>query len=290
MPLLHPRLAELMVQTHSDLRARGDLPGREALRSHYETFRERFGPDMLRGLSGEPLLQLMKGNGRDALIYWLEFKDDEEFPAAFGSIAGGSALKYGIYRRRETGAWMTGHPHAQREISVADAIQIATAHRDQLLAASDLLEALGPNAEDASYRRLQRELERVSADVQGTSWGHKYLSLIHYTKLDDYHVEAYQQFHLIKALQRPVADQGRYSNAGQFVALATELEWPLNHLTTVMNRRNGPPHRYWRIGTRSGSTHESFWDMMRATSVVAIGWDRLGDLSRFVGADDFKER
>jgi len=30
---------------------------------------------------------------RDSLVYWLEFKDDEEFPAIFGSIAGGSALK-----------------------------------------------------------------------------------------------------------------------------------------------------------------------------------------------------
>jgi len=36
---------------------------------------------------------------RDSLVYWLEFKDDEEFPASFGSIAGGSALKFGIYRR-----------------------------------------------------------------------------------------------------------------------------------------------------------------------------------------------
>jgi 5-methylcytosine-specific restriction enzyme B len=46
---------------------------------------------------------------RDSLVIWLEFKNDEEFPAIFGSIAGGSALKFGIYRSKETGAWMTGH-------------------------------------------------------------------------------------------------------------------------------------------------------------------------------------
>ena len=40
---------------------------------------------------------------RDGMIYWLEFKNDDEFPSIFGSIAGGSALKYGFYRRQETG-------------------------------------------------------------------------------------------------------------------------------------------------------------------------------------------
>jgi 5-methylcytosine-specific restriction protein B len=47
---------------------------------------------------------------KDSLVYWLEFKNDEEFPAKFGSIAGGSALKFGFYWRQKTGAWMTGSP------------------------------------------------------------------------------------------------------------------------------------------------------------------------------------
>jgi 5-methylcytosine-specific restriction protein B len=38
------------------------------------------------------------------MVYWLEFKDDEEFPAIFGSISGGSALKFGVFRRAETGS------------------------------------------------------------------------------------------------------------------------------------------------------------------------------------------
>jgi 5-methylcytosine-specific restriction protein B len=45
-------------------------------------FRERFGPDVLRKLDGEALLQLMHGRQNAesrCLAYWLEFKDDDEF-------------------------------------------------------------------------------------------------------------------------------------------------------------------------------------------------------------------
>jgi 5-methylcytosine-specific restriction enzyme B len=288
--MIRPELDKLMRETHDLLALKGELLSVESLHKYDAIFRDRFGPEVLRGVNGEALLELVKGNGRDALVYWLEFKDDDEFPANFGSIAGGSALKYEVYRRRETGAWTTGHPHAQREITTAEAVAIATAHRDQLLAASELLERLEVDASDDAYGRLQAELARVAPDVQSTSWGHKYLSLIHNTKLDDFHVEQYQRFHLIKTLQLPPAAEGRYGNAGRFVSLAKHFAWPLNHLTSVLNRRNGSPHRYWRIGTRSGSTQESFWDMMRTASVVAIGWDRVGDLSGLMRAEGFKEK
>jgi len=43
------------------------------------------------------------------------------FPAKFGSIAGESALKFGFYWRQETGAWMTGSPLKQVELSPANA-------------------------------------------------------------------------------------------------------------------------------------------------------------------------
>jgi 5-methylcytosine-specific restriction protein B len=64
----------------------------------------------------------------------------------------------------------------------------------------------------------------------------------------------------------------------------------MNHLMMVMYRCYAPVHRYWRVGTRSGSTHESFWDMMRTTSVVAVGWDWLGNLSPLIGSETFKEQ
>jgi 5-methylcytosine-specific restriction protein B len=130
----------------------------------------------------------------------------------------------------------------------------------------------------------------VAPDVQDSSWGHKYLSLIYPSKLDDFHAESFQRHNLVKTVQPPAPVGGRYSNAGRFVRMARELGWSLNHLTTVLNRRNGPPHRYWRVGTRSGNTNESHWEMMRERSVIAIGWHELGDLSSLISQENFKDR
>ena len=288
-PELHPILIDELTRLHSTLLTKGDLRSNETLKGLFALFRQRFGPEVLRAHDGEPLLSLIHETTRDGLVYWLEFKDDDEFPAIFGSIAGGSALKYGLYRRKDSGAWMTGTPTAQIELSTAEAISIARRNRDQLVAASEVLAAFPTESDDAAYVRLQADLRRVAPDVEDSSWGHKYLSLLYPEKLDDYHAVAYQRFHLIKLLQQPAEIEGRYVNAGRFLGLARAFGWPANHLTTLLNRRDGSPHRYWRIGTSAGDTGESHWAEMRDASAVAIGWSKLGDLSREIGGNDFKE-
>lgn len=281
MPLDEPVRLRLE-QAKGELVAEGALLSMERLAACYDLFREKFGPERLRELDGADLLETMHLHGnRDSLVYWLEFKDDDEFPAVFGSIAGGSALKFGIYRRKETGAWMTGHPLNQVELSTAGAIEVASRHRDQLVAASDVLDAFPSNGSDADYAGLQRTIEERAPDVQDSAWGHKYLSLLHPTKLDDYHSEEFQRFHLVKTLQLPPAGKGRYLAAGRFVAMAAEQGVLLNHLGTILNRANGRPRRVWRVGTRvtsDGQVNVSIWPLMRRTGTVAIGWEELGDL------------
>ena len=176
---LHPLLRRDLQRVYDRLRASGELRAPEKLQQYYQTFQERFGPTALLAHDGDALLSLTHETKRDGLIYWLEFKDDDEFPSIFGSIAGGSALKYGFYRRRETGEWMTGAPRAQRAISTAEAVVLAHRDRDQLLAASRLLSQFPPGASPQDYLALQQELARVAPDVQNSAWGHKYLSLIH---------------------------------------------------------------------------------------------------------------
>ena len=277
--MLDPRLIEELQNLHQKLRTEGDLLSHEQLTQYYATFRERFGPERLSRLDGEALLTTMHDHSNhDSLVYWLEFKDDEEFPAAFGSIAGGSALKFGIYRRKETRAWMTGTPRDQRELSVAEAVEIARQHREQLVRGAQILSEFPHEADDAAYRELQAQFDSECPAVSDKAWGHKYFSLLYPRKLDDYHVEKHQRFHLIKLLQIPPDGKGRYLCAGRYVAVAEELQMPLNHLTTCLNRRDGPPHRYWRIDTRLKG-QKSIWRLMQETSTVAIGWSKLGDLS-----------
>ena len=121
-------LAKQIREVHERLAAEGaTLLPEEAARC-LGLFREKFGPDVLAGLDGEALLTKMHGRGtKDSLVYWLEFKDDDEFPARFGGIGGGSALKFGIYQSAtETEQWMAGSPRQQRRLTLEEAIAIAS--------------------------------------------------------------------------------------------------------------------------------------------------------------------
>jgi 5-methylcytosine-specific restriction protein B len=255
----------------------GTLLPEQDLQRHYETFEARFGPPVLRRLDGAELLERMHNHSnRESLVYWLEFKDDEELPAVFGSIAGGSALKFGIYRRKETGAWMSGSPQAQFELTLDDAVVLARRNRDQLVGGAEALQRFRATG-SKDYAALQREIEKVAGDVSDTAWGHKYLSMLFPDLLDDYHVVEYQRFHLIRMLERP--PEGRYTAAGVFAEVAKQLQMPMNHLTSVLNERNGKPHKYYRIGTGTEEARRSQWAMMRDGACVAIGWPKLGDLA-----------
>ena len=277
--ILSEKVTQELKRTHQKLDNQGELPSKSQLAQYYETFRSRFGPEKLGNLDGLALLETMHDHSnKDSLVYWLEFKDDDELPAFFGSIAGGSALKFGIYKRKETGAWMTGHPTNQKEISSDEAVEIAKKHRDQLLSGLDLLEKLPGNGSDSDYEGLQQSMDGSAPDVSDMAWGHKYFSMLYPDKLDDYHSPEYQRFHLVKLLQIPPQGPGRYLCAGRYVAIAAEMAMPICHLTKILNSRNASPHRYWRIGTKLGGV-DSRWDLMRGTGCVAVGWSDLGDLS-----------
>jgi 5-methylcytosine-specific restriction protein B len=219
---------------------------------------------------------------RESLVYWLEFKDDEEFQTRrLGSIAGGSALKFRIFQRKETGTWQAGSEQGNRpvDITLDEAINYAQQHRDQLIKGCELLEAFPEKATDEDYAQLQDQMDEVAPDVSRLAWGHKYFSLLYPDKLDDYHSPVYQRFHLLKLLQLPPEGDGRYICAGRYVAAANEVGLHLNHFATVLNYLHGGLHRYWRIGTTSGDSGTSYWSMMKERNVAAIGSKLVGDLS-----------
>jgi len=114
-----------------------EIMTRQQHKEYIGSFRERFGAGALRVLDGEALLRAMHGRqDSDArcLCYWLEFKNDDEFAGnSFGSIAGGSALKFGVYQRQTDGAWMGGKGTKPKVIALEEAIQIARQQRDELL-------------------------------------------------------------------------------------------------------------------------------------------------------------
>jgi 5-methylcytosine-specific restriction protein B len=282
-------LSEKVLQDLNDwyakLRTEGKILPREQLQEQYAMFEERFGPERLSGLDGRNLLYTMHALGedyRDSLVYWLEFKTDDEFQTkAYGNIAGGSAHKFGLYRRKEDSTWITGSPQHPIELSEEQAVEIAQRHREQLFRGIDLLQQLPEGAGPTDYRHLQKQIEVAAPDIYDSAWAHKYFFLLFPEKLDDYHVEYLQQFHLIKLLIEPPAGSGRYLSAGHFVSAAKELGWPMNHFTKVLNHRNGRNHNYWRVLVQypDDERYKDVWPAMSKGGFIGISYNLLGDLS-----------
>lgn len=157
--MLDERVERSLRAAHEVLGQQDELLPPDRLQECYDVFRDRFGPERLRSLDGDVLLNTMHASGtKESLNYWLEFKNDEEFPGVrFGGIAGGSAHKFGLFRRKETGLWIAGSSQNEFNVSEAEAIAIARTHRDQLLAGVALLERLPNNPADADYGAFQQQ-------------------------------------------------------------------------------------------------------------------------------------
>jgi 5-methylcytosine-specific restriction protein B len=286
MPVLRDDYLGLLEQSFSRLDAR-EYAGAEAM---IRRFQERFPPSRLLRLRGTELLEELHGReSRDCMAYWLEFRDEDDFQARlFGSIRGGSALKFGIYQRAEDGEWYvhSGEAGGQRKLTIAEAVRIAEHQRDQLLAARDVVARLPQHPDPAAYGQLQARLMDAAPELYWLAFLHKYLFLQFPDRLDDYHSFDYQRHHLLQMGVRP-PDSGLYASAGTFVEAWYEFQRlhpvPMSLFTHLLNTVNGPPCRFWRLGTTLGSGGASQWQGMAEGAYAAIGyWAELGDLYQVV--------
>jgi 5-methylcytosine-specific restriction protein B len=158
-----------------------------------------------------------------------------------------------------------------------------------LLNGVGLLRRLPANGSDDDYKQLQEDLDRDAPDVSALSWGHKYFNLAFPDKLDELHLPELQRFHLLKMLQSPPEGKGRYICAGRFVSATSELDIPMNSLMAVLYAVNGKKHRYWRIGTSDSTAPRNRWPLMKDGKCVAIGWEKVGDLSTLEATKDSRE-
>src|SRR6266567_1343637 len=142
--VLDERIRQELIGLKQTLERDGKLLSDDQLARYYDTFRSRFGLDKLSNLDGEALLETMHSHGnKDSLVYWLEFKNDDEFPSLkFGSIAGGSAFKFGLFRKQDRGIWISGSPVNPVELSTEQAVNLARQHRDQLLKGVEVFPAM----------------------------------------------------------------------------------------------------------------------------------------------------
>jgi 5-methylcytosine-specific restriction protein B len=78
-------IREDILGRYQDMLAKGKLRPTTQLEEYCTTFRKRFGPEQLMRMDGPILLESMHDHSkRDSLVYWLEFKDDEEYNGPIG--------------------------------------------------------------------------------------------------------------------------------------------------------------------------------------------------------------
>jgi 5-methylcytosine-specific restriction protein B len=182
-----------------------------------------------------------------------------------------------------------GEGNNPQDLTVEEAVVIARKHCDQLIRGVEHLRQLPQNGTDDDYKRLQERLDQDAPDVSDLAWGHKYFSLMCPDKMDDLHQQELQRFHLLKLLQTPPEGKGRYVCAGRYVGAATELAIPMVNLTAVLHSVNGRRHRYWRVGTSDGTAPRNRWSLMKGGNCVAIGWNKLGNLSTLEATKESRE-
>ncbi|AEV70215.1 AAA family ATPase [Acetivibrio clariflavus] len=277
-------------QTCEKLLLNNKLPTREQLGQGYKLFLQKFGPDVLKGLDGELLLNTLFHIGnRDGLAYWLEFKNDEEFRTFdYGSISGGSAFKYVMFKRNLDNEWVTGNPKNQRVLSLNEAVSLARELRDILIYGSDVIRQFsGSNIDIDDYKELQKKFdENMKHNMNRLAWVHKYYHMIYPDVIDDFHSAKFQRHGLIYCGIVPTKEDNLYEMAGYFRLIADKCKLPVNYVTAAINELSGPPVNYFRIGT--GDNNENYWSDMRSNSYVAIGWSELGDLNSYSQSENMR--
>ncbi|VWX60060.1 AAA family ATPase [Burkholderiales bacterium 8X] len=261
-------------------------------------FVQRFGPAALKAVDGEALLRLMHGRlegDPKCLAYWLEFKNDLEFEGhRFGSIGGGSALKFGLFQRPDDGTWLNGSPKNQTTLGIDAAIALARQQRDELLAGSQVLASLSSDdVSDAVYSALQAAVRKAAPTLVDMGWAHKYWFLCHPDRIESFHSPRYQRFYELKMLRMPPDEVGirssdapRFICAGRFAQSARDLDVPVATLCNALILACGAFHRYWKVGTTEGDAGVSHWPAMREGGFVSIGWPQhVGDLTPMLKLD-----
>lgn len=267
-------------------------------------FLTRFSPDELSRLQGDALLTFFHGNGQHTgLFYELEFGKSAE---PFGNVAGGSALKFKIYRGSD-GLWKKKGPgNVPIVCTESDALQMTAdiaACLDRILLAAQKYHL--PILDRVHWGDFETE---VAADIPAShaqvgtdsavgmlGWAHKYLAIARHDLFSTHHQPRHLAAHLIRLGESPDQNAGRYLMDWHWLKLRTETPELADRdpvlLSDAAYHAFGQITRYWRVGTdrtlEDGGKADT-WETMKAGGFASIGWDHLGDLRIQLAGDGSK--
>lgn len=271
-------------------------------------FCDAFSVEKLAALSGRDLLTRLfysDKENKNNLCYMLEFHP--RMRELFGSIAGGSSFKYGLFYHKKSHSWMTGSPVKPHMLTEEEAIDVAGTIRDNLVAGAKLL---GENAEKLvtvnAYEKLYQELQSVT-NIDWV-WVLKYYQMLFPDLLPVFYAKDIQidvlRFIRQEPRSVPFVRMGQITiyikscgiSSPVFGRIYAETYHSLNaekdqseHADAVdaLADTNSESIRYWLYTPGEGSY---LWEEFYQKGIMAIGWDYIGDLRNFDSKDAMKQR
>lgn len=240
------------------------------------TFRKKFAPEFLANLKDDEILTSLfytEGDNTNSLCCWLEMSKESRY---FGSIAGGSAYKFGLYQRKDSGQWVIGSSKKPQIIAESKALEIGKEIRDALVKGSSIVrDAELHTLED--YEQLHDTLVKEFGEQICNGWIHKYFSMLYPEKLSGFNTEKWQ-LHVLRALKiRPSSKF--YARSGQIAMIENINQWYYQQFIDVFMGKFGDLLRFVRLGCQDDEKiYAREWSK---EGVIGIGWPKLGDLNAY---------
>lgn len=272
-------------------------------------FCSHFGVEQISKFSGKELLtQLFYSDteNKDNLCYTLEFHP--RIREIFGSIAGGSAFKYGLFYHKKNQSWMTGSPSRPQILTEEEAIKVATEIRDSLVLGAEIINAHNNSVNSiADYEKLYAELKNISGI--DNVWVLKYYQMLYPDILPvfygkDIQIEVLQFLRqdpsvipfvrmgqialFVKKcnISSPVFGQIYYDTYRSLIE-SNDEDGVGDEIVDALADVQEKNIRYWLYTPGEGSC---LWEEYRQKGVMAIGWGFIGDLRNFESKADMKQK
>lgn len=251
---------------------------REDVEENRRLFIEKFSPEKLKNLGDDELLDTIfytTGDNTESLCCWIEM--NKECRMAFGSISGGSAFKFGLFQKKETGVWITGSPNAPQELSDEEALVLGKEIRDALVRGTEVIKnaQLGSLAD---YEKLDDDLkEAVGSKFYEWSWIHKYFSIIYPDRLSSFHSTDWQKHALRCFLIQP--SEKYYARSGQLAMIQNCGRLYYVQFIFALREKYSGIIQFVRLGT--SDSEKSYVAEWKKKSVVGIGWPAIGSLKEY---------
>jgi len=268
-------------------------------------FENNFGIASISALSGKELLTKLfysDVENKDNLCYTLEFHP--RMREIFGSIAGGSAFKFGLFYHKKNHCWTTGSPSKHQTLTEEEAIEVATSIRDALVQGAKLIEAHKDIDTVEGYEQLYTKLQTIPGI--DSVWMLKYYQMLFPETLPVFYGKNIQ-IEVLRFLKQepsvvPFVRMGQISifvrkcgiSSPVFGKIVGDTYFALNptkgedeESVDALADTKEDSVRYWLYAPGEGS---AMWDYFHSHGEMGIGWAEIGDLRVFSSKEEMKQK